>query len=56
MDISKSVHADPSLTAVAGVFVGIAMSLNALATSLLVPLAGDAAGARILLAVFMLPP
>jgi hypothetical protein len=37
--LSKSVHADPSLTAVAGVLVGIAMSLNALATSLLVPLA-----------------
>jgi hypothetical protein len=37
--LSKSVHADPSLTAVAGVLVGIAMSLNALATPLLVPLA-----------------
>jgi putative effector of murein hydrolase len=39
MGLSKSVHADPSLTAVAGVLVGIAMSLNALATLLLVPLA-----------------
>ncbi len=39
MGISESLHADPSLTAVAGVFAGIAMSLNALVTSLLVPLA-----------------